>query len=151
MIYRLTDKIWWGDKPSIREALGEVKSVINVAHKIRKPYWQNVGKLDWDVWYFRMALPDREIASDDYLSAFSSVLDGIRAGSKFPLLCHCRMGGHRGPTAALFAFWHLNGRTKLMLAEGLLRMEQLKVGSMRLNSHRVYRRTVLDYCERKSS
>jgi len=59
MIVKLTDNVWYGDKPSVVESLGEVQSVLNVAHSIRRPYWKDLGKLDWRVWYHRLALPDR--------------------------------------------------------------------------------------------
>ena len=150
MIYKMSEQVWWGDKPSIEESMGKVGSIINVAHAIRKPYWQNVSKLDWDVWYFKLASPDREELSEEYMIALASVVDAIRIGDKFPLLCHCRMGGHRGPTAALFAYWHLSGRTRKAFNDGIQWMERRKVGSTRLNKHRVYRRCMFDFMKRKS-
>ncbi len=103
MIVKVTPKIWYGDKPSVMESLDDVASIINVAHAIRRPYWKDLGKLSWDVWYFRMASPDRHTLDADYLGGLQSLVKTIIAANKFPLLCHCRAGGHRGPTAAFYA------------------------------------------------
>lgn len=144
MIVKLNQSIWYGDKPSVTESLGEVQSVINVAHSIRRPYWQELKHLDWRVWYYRLALPDREEATLDYIHALERALDSIQEAGKFPLLCHCRAGGHRGPTAAFFACWHLGGRVGL--DQWLALMDKAHRGFSTPNPRRVYRRTILDYC-----
>lgn len=146
MINKLSELVWYGDKPSVGESLGQVKSVINVAHRIRKPYWADLGKLDWTVWYFRLALPDANEATDDYLISLSYVVNAISTGQKLPVLCHCRMGGHRGPTAALFVHWHLQGRTKIAFDEGYERLVQFRSKYAVDSDRRIYRRSVLRYC-----
>ena len=103
LFVEFTDRVWFGDMPSVQECGAQVKSVINVAHNIKRSYWGNVGRLPWDVWYFRLASPDRESLSEEYIQALEWVIRSIDKANKFPLLCHCRMGGHRGPTTALFA------------------------------------------------
>lgn len=144
MIVKFTPKIWYGDKPSVVESLGEVKSIINVAHSIRRPYWKDLGKLDWDVWYFRLAGPDREPLDYEYLHTMRTVVLAIGFAEKFPLLCHCRAGGHRGPTAAFFAAFFLDGAKRFDY--WLNRMDELKSTFSEPHRHRVYRRDVLKYC-----
>lgn len=144
MIVKLTDKIWWGDKPSVQESLGEVQSVLNVAHKIRRPYWGDLKNLDWEVWYFRLACPDRVEPDQNYLRALFSVLTAIGDAGKFPLLCHCRAGGHRGPTAAIFAAWFLDSDKRS--AEYWLKLaESRREGVSKISRHRVYRRVLFEH------
>ncbi len=146
MYKKLTDDIWFGDKASVEETLGEVKSIINVAHSLRRPYWKDLQHLHWDVWYYRLALPDRVAADTNYMHAFQNILRGIKQANKFPLLCHCRAGGHRGPTAALFAAWYINGRRDL---GGWI--EKIKVFNPKFDAfpnRRVYRQSILRYCRK---
>ena len=110
MFHKLTSEVWFGDKPSVTETLGRVRSVINVAHSIRQPYWTDLIRLPYDVFYFRLAKKDREHFDDTHFAALTKVLDAILIAGKIPLLCHCRLGGHRGPSTALFAAWHFAGR-----------------------------------------
>lgn len=144
MIVQVTPKIWYGDKPSVSESLGKVKSIINVAHAIRKPYWKDLGKLDWEVWYFRLACPDRRSADAYYIEALENILISINRANKFPLLCHCRAGGHRGPTAAFFAAYFLDGSHRLQYWLDI--MDKLRPGFSSFHKHRIYRQSILDYC-----
>lgn len=150
MIVKIDRRIWYGDKPSVVESLGRVGSIINVAHVLRRPYWRDLKKLDWTVWYFRLALPDRVEADDAYCRAFENIISSIEQADKFPILCHCRVGGHRGPTAAFFAYWCLNGKTQAAFQAGLVAMEQKLPGFSKPHSRRIYRQTVLAYCKRNS-
>lgn len=144
MIVKITPDIWFGNKPSVVESLGEVKSIINVAHRIRRPYWDDLKKLDWRVWYFRLASPDREVLDPEYMIAMENILVSIKNANKFPLLCHCLMGGHRGPTAAFFAAFFLDGCNRLDY--WLSVMEEKRPGFNKPHRHRVYRKCVVDYC-----
>jgi len=146
MIVKVTPDIWYGDKPSVVESLGEVKSIINVAHAIRKPYWKDLGKLNWETWYFRLACPDRIAVDANYMKAMENVLDAIKGANKFPLLCHCRAGGHRGPTAAFFAAYFLDGSKRLQYWLDL--MDELRPGFTSFHKHRIYRQTVIEYCKK---
>ena len=142
MIVKLTPEVWWGDKPSVQESLGEVKSIINVAHAIRRPYWKDLGNLDWRVWYLRLALPDREPVDDMYMQMFESAIWAINGAKKFPLLCHCRAGGHRGPAAAFLAAFRLCP-DKFSRGELVGRMRKLKPTFFDYHPKRVYRNTIL--------
>lgn len=143
MIVKLTENIWWGDKPSVTESLGQVQSIINVAHAIRRPYWQDLGKLDWRVWYFRLASPDREPLDDDYVQALQNIVLAISLAGKYPLLCHCRAGGHRGPTAAFFAA-SITATGTAEHTRLIERMRELKPDFFKRHKHRVYRSSILD-------
>lgn len=149
MIKQITDQVYFGDKPSVVDSLGQFQTVINVAHHLRRPYWSDLGKLDWSVWYYRMALPDREPVTDEYMFAFERILDGIKTANKTPILCHCRMGGHRGPTAGFFSAFYLGGCSNLSV--WLEKMELLCPGFNKETRGRVYRKTLIDYCKRKYS
>lgn len=144
MIWKLTDKVWFGDKLSVREVADQVASVINVARIIRRPYWADLGKLPWQVWYFRLGWPDRVDVTEEYFWAFDLVLSAVGAAGKFPLLCHCKMGGHRGPTAAVVAAWYFAGRRKL--EEWIGRAVDLRPGFGRPSSVRNYRDSMFRFC-----
>ena len=144
MIVRFTNDVWFGDKPSVCECSGQIESVINVAHNIRRPYWDNVRKLPWGVWYFRLASPDGKHLPFGYISVLEYVIKGIGEARKFPLLCHCKMGGHRGPTAALFAAWVLDGKRRLHY--WIDEMKNHEPGFEEKPHRRVYRQDILAYC-----
>lgn len=138
----LTPEVWFGDKPSVAETNGEVKAIINVAHSIKHPYWRDVGRLPWDVWYFRIAKPDGKEADLGYLRLLSSVVDEIKATDMLPVLVHCRAGGHRGPCGALFVAWHLAGRQGFdALYDTVLGL----VPSLR-GFNRAYHKSIVRYC-----
>lgn len=152
MIRKVSRDIWFGDKPSVQEALGEVQAIINVAHSLRRPYWGDLGKLHWNVYYIRMAIPDRVPVTDEYCNMLACAIDGIQANGKFPLLCHCRVGHHRGPTAAFFAYWHLHGRTGTAFREGVEIMRSYGLHDFNEDHpRRIYRSSMLDYCRRHTN
>lgn len=151
MIWRLSEGIWFGDKPSPVEAVGlGVRSVICVASSIRQPYWSDLGRLPWDVWYFRMGCPDRVDPGREYFRALESVVEAIVGAGRFPLLCHCRCGGHRGPTVAAFAYWVRQGRDRMSMPTALVMANAARPGACGDNPNRVYRRAAVKYCEDRS-
>lgn len=148
MIKQVSDKVWFGDKPSPWE--GEWGSIINAAHSLRRPYWSDLGKLPHQTWYFRLALPDAEHASLSHIRMLELTLDGIQGAGKLPLLCHCRMGGHRGPMTAMFSHWHWAGRTRAAFAWANERVFGLVPGLARHTFRRGYKTSLLAYMERES-
>lgn len=142
MYKKLTPDVWFGDKPSVQETNGKVKAIINVAHRIKRPYWKDLGKLPWDVWYFRLAKPDAHEADDRYLYALAAVADQLVCTGKLPILVHCLMGGHRGPTAALFMAWHIGGRQGF---EALYDAAKALVPHLR-KCRGVYHKSIVKFC-----
>ena len=120
MIHRLTHDVWFGDGHSPFEAINEeppVGTIINVAHHLRDrfDYFPRLRQIRHYVLYIRHALRDREDATPPYLDALATFADhAVRLG-KLPILCHCQMGGHRGPSAALFVVWHLGQRGRTLI------------------------------------
>lgn len=115
MIHKLTDQIYWGNWQSPAE-LPMAKAIINVAHSFssrrgRNVYWANLEQVNWQAMYFRLAKKDAQAADNTYMLALSDIVNIVDRSNAFPLLCHCQMGGHRGPTAAMFAAWQLGGCT----------------------------------------
>ena len=115
MIYKLTDQVWFGDANSPREACDSVKSIINVAHGIRRRFYYDINEIDRYAFYVRIPRADREVWDDSYFSLFESVADMIVAKHLVPVLCHCQLGGHRGPSAAIAMGWFLAGKTQQSL------------------------------------
>ena len=149
MIQQLTNDIWFGNEEGVQECAPS--SVINVAHRCRPEYWQTIREYPWRTWFFHVGQPDAETVEDSYLNGLSSIVDSIRLANKFPLFTHCHAGRHRGPTAALFAYWHLNGRTKTALDWAFARTVELSSRYAREDLiHRTYRKMTLDYCRRNS-
>lgn len=120
MIHKLSDQVYWGNWQSPAE-LPQAKAIINVAHSFsvrrgRNIYWANLERVNWQTLYFRLAKKDAQAVDDTYMQSLSAIVEIVYRADAFPLLCHCQMGGHRGPTAAMFAAWQLGGMT-----EGALR------------------------------
>ena len=120
MLKKLTDQVWFGNWQAPQECLGEVGTIINVAHNFskrrgRSGYWADLRNIPHEVFYVRLALKDRQDVSHEYLTAFFRAVDSAVTLGKLPILTHCQMGGHRGPTSALLAAWHLAGRSKWSL------------------------------------
>jgi hypothetical protein len=153
MIYKLCEEVWWGNWQAPAECVGQVGTIINVAHsfsrrKGRNLYWANLEKMQWEVLYFRLAKKDRMDIDDKYAAVLSSFVDSAVLLHKFPILTHCQMGGHRGPTSAIFVAWHLAGRKTAALRN--LHMEALRLFPRLANGSNYYKST-LAYCEAHSS
>ena len=111
MIHRLTTDIWFGNWEAPFECLGQVGAIINVAHHFtrrrgRGIYWSRLAEVRHDVLYMRLSRKDRENVDEPYLWALESakvISRRLRPG--LPILVHCQMGGHRGPSAALWLAW----------------------------------------------
>jgi len=122
-LFHLTSDVWWGDYEAAAHVGQEVKAIINVAHSFsvrrgRNVYWANLERVNWRTLYFRIAKKDAEEFTPHYAQSLAAVVDIVSHNAAFPLLCHCQMGGHRGPSAAIFSAWHLGGR-KLSHLESL--------------------------------
>lgn len=120
MIYKLTDKVWWGNWEGPFECIGQVQTIINVAHHFsprrgRSKYWAMLEKIPHEVFYVRLAKKDRQDIDREYFRAFRNVVFHARDMGKLPILTHCQMGGHRGPTSAIVAAWLLDGGTAEVL------------------------------------
>lgn len=120
MNFQLDTNVYFGNWESPFELKDKVKTVVNVAHRfserrMRNVYWQKLQELPWDIYYVRLAKKDWDSVDEIY---FNALVKGIEIGiemNKFPILCHCQMGGHRGPTAGVCAAWILNGKTEKAL------------------------------------
>jgi len=144
VIHQLSDLVCFGDCGAIKDA-HNFRSIINLAHNCTRDYWKNVRYIPWETWTFRLASPDPIEVNEQYIDSFVAILDSIKRADKLPLLCHCRMGGHRGPTAAIFASWHYEGRKTKDLVDYIAAVQTVKpryVEKRRLG----YRRSMLKYC-----
>jgi len=117
MNIQLDDNVWFGDWESPTELKDQVGTIINVAHSFsprhnRNAYWQKLEKLHYSIFYVRLAKKDHEAADKKYLHSFESVVNQAVLLDRLPILCHCQMGRHRGPTAGIAAAWILNGKTR---------------------------------------
>jgi len=109
MIVKLTGNIWFGDWKSPSEIPRKVKTIICVAHKFNihgaDVYWPEIMRnLSWKIDYHRLALRDKDAVDEAYLQRLARIVNH----SRLSILCHCQMGGHRGPASAMIAAWILN-------------------------------------------
>lgn len=115
MIYRLSDKIWWGNWQAPAEACAEGTPpavVVNVAHSLRRSYWRSLAVLPRETLYYRFARhDDTEVNGGNYLQLLTSVIRGAMRDGRFPILVHCRVGRHRSPATAIFFEMVRNGGT----------------------------------------
>lgn len=122
MIHKLTDQVWFGNWSAPFECIGQVGSIINVAHNFserrgRHVYWQRLREIPHTTMYFRLARKDRENVDDKYLFQLECILDAVENAGKLPLLTHCQLGGHRGPTSAIMSAWYLGNLKRELLVE----------------------------------
>lgn len=150
MIYKLTQDIWFGDKPSIAEGVNDVSSVLNVCDKIAQPYWRHVSQLGYHVWYFKMALPNEVVPDETYYEGLERLLSLIDDVDKYPLLIHSRKGDLRAPAVALFAYWQLHERTVKAKEEGLTKVTRLQPAFSGVTKRCKYRHNMIDYMIRSS-
>jgi len=121
MFKKLTDDVYFGDCQSPFE-FREAKCIINVAHRLKPPYFEQLGTLPHTTLYVRHALKDRDNVTMPYLLTLKEIVECARAMGKLPILTHCRMGGHRGPTAALAAAFFLSNKPLSCLHSELLEL-----------------------------
>ena len=110
MIHQLTPQVWFGNWEAPFECLGQVCGIINVAHHFspkrgRAVYWQRLAELRHDVPYFRLSRKDRENVDEPYLMLLADAAGMAYRTKPLPILTHCQLGGHRGPSSALFLAW----------------------------------------------
>ena len=117
MIHQLTPQVWFGNWAAPFECIGQVGAIINVAHHFsvrrgRNVYWSRLQELPHGVLYFRLARKDQDNVDDRYLTALNSAKVSARSQSTLPILTHCQMGGHRGPSSALWLAWMDTDRSR---------------------------------------
>lgn len=130
MIHKLTPQVWFGNWEAPSECIGQVGTIINVAHnfslrKGRRVYWDRLKDVKHEVFYARLAKKDREDWDENYYFALAHIVRAAQQLNKFPILTHCQLGGHRGPSSAIFTAWMLGPCT-------LSRFEQLHDETLRL-------------------
>lgn len=154
MIYQLNQHVYWGDWKSPVEAAGVVGAVFNVAHsfsrrRLRNIYWADLERVDWRTFYVRLALKDAMEATPEYCAALEQTALIAKHLGKLPILCHCQMGGHRGPTAAVFVSWVLGGKTRAAYDEACKALRAIKP-NWGLGRNKGYFRSLTQHCERSS-
>ena len=152
MIHKLTHDVWFGNADAPFEAMQmkpRPNAILNVAHHFRDRfnYFERMREVPHDVFYMRLALRDREPTTDTYMAAMTSFVDhAVRLG-KLPILTHCQMGGHRGPSSAIFAAWHLAHRPKGLIEQMNARVIEFVPKYAPGNK---YRQSLLAWCEANS-
>lgn len=152
MYHKLTDRVFYGNWESPFELNGQVGTIINVAHNFnvrrgRGIYWQRLAELRHDVLYFRIARKDRENVDDEYMHALTSAVDTALTMNRLPILTHCQLGGHRGPSAGLFAAWHIWGQFPHQFEELHQKVLQLTPGLAR---GRNYYHSLVAWCKQNA-
>jgi protein-tyrosine phosphatase len=109
-VWKLTDKVWWGNAGSPAECRDTVKSVICVAENPElvqhgySPYLQHLSPPSPNPKpFFWLPRNDHVEVDLGYLEMLIGVLDIIDRGKLFPLLIHCFAGVHRSPAVAIYA------------------------------------------------
>lgn len=151
MLRMVTADVWYGDRFAVRECGWKTGTILNVAHTCRKhpEYWEDVGRLHSEVAYLRMAKRDRQPWNDEYPCQLWYTLEY----ATLPILTHCQMGGHRGPTAAIFAAWMLNKRRGVFLEETLAQV-QAQIPHLQLDARGdrcLYHKQMIAFCRKWST
>ena len=155
MLHQLNDDVYFGNWQAPVEAAQICRSIINVAHSFsarrgRNAYWAELEKVKWETFYTRLAKKDGQLIDEAYWQAFKQAVMSARYLDKLPLLTHCQMGGHRGPTAAVAASFILSGFKRSVLQDSLAKVlaisSGLRRGEGRPGGHN-YHRSMLAFCE----
>lgn len=130
--WKLSEKIWWGDRASPEETRREVLSVMSVAHNMeladkphRNPYKALLPHHKPYIWLPR---PDETPIDDWYLFWLEGSIKLCLEGKNLPFLVHCWGGHHRSPHVAVFAQLMLDGFTKARYAELLSKAHAIRGG-----------------------
>jgi protein-tyrosine phosphatase len=152
MNFKLDDNVLFGNWTAPIELIGEYKTIINVGHKFarsKETYWDNLKKIPYEVFYVRLAEKDHRRIDIDYFRAFESTVLQAKAMGKLPILCHCQLGAHRGPTSAIAASWILGGKRKDHLEELIARTTELRSRYARTIDFE-YRQSMMDIMKAES-
>jgi hypothetical protein len=122
MIHQLSDQVYFGDGHSPYDAMDQgiqLGAVINVAHHLRRrfDYFARMKNLPHEILYFRIARKDAGFVDDPYAASLMKLVDVCTTLGKLPILAHCQLGGHRGPTTGIFVAWYLAGQTAAALEQ----------------------------------
>lgn len=153
MFHKLTERVWFGNWEAPFECIGQVGCIINVAHHFsgrrgRNVYWQRLESIPWDVLYYRLAKKDQHEIDEPYIFSLSSAVSSAVMAGRLPILTHCQMGGHRGPTSAIFVAWQLAGRKAAELDQLHAKVLELEPGlaTTRIRRGRNYYESMMRYC-----
>lgn len=153
MFKHVNENVYFGNWTSPLEV--PANCIINVAHcfserRGRNRYYANMEQVPWRTLQFRHAKKDGDEVTDEYMEVLCQMADMAVKLGKLPILCHCQMGGHRGPTSSIVVAWHLQGRKGL--EEIHSRVLELAPGLNKMRERgRAYYRTSMEWCRRKES
>lgn len=147
MFYKVSDNVYFGNWSAPFE-FSQARTIVNVAHHFsprrgRNAYWGNLESVSWNAFYVRLALKDRHDVTDEYMNSLCGVFEMATELGKLPILTHCQMGGHRGPSSAICAEWVLNGRTPEALEAAHRKVLELHPGLAR---GRNYYHSLMEWC-----
>lgn len=101
MIWKLSDRVWWGDHECQHHPdMDRVRAILNVAHNLDDVGYRT-SMFDPLVPYFRLALDDDSVLSDVYYKSLLRIIELVGENKWFPFLVHCRAGQHRSPNVAV--------------------------------------------------
>lgn len=108
MIWKLSNKIWWGNCESVNEEVPACYlCVADNLHDISKekhdPFRREAGRVP----YFRLPWDENQDVDYMYVSNFKKILLFIDSNHWFPILIYCRAGQVRSPAAAVFSATYL--------------------------------------------
>lgn len=145
MIWRLSEKMWWGDVAALGECGLSAKAVLNVSQNQRENYWGEFAKLPQAVPYFRLGRDDVDPVNDEYMGAVIAVLRIVESRNWFPLLVHCVAGHHRSPAVAIVAEHLFSGEP---LADVRARAKALLPGMF---TEMPFHASVMQWCEKHAN
>lgn len=152
MFHQVSENVYFGNWESPFECRA-AQAIINVAHHFserrgRNTYFGRHAEIPWTTFYTRLALKDRHDVTNEYMWALCSTIRTAATLKKLPILTHCQMGGHRGPSSAICAEWVLNGCTKESLDRAHRKVLELHPNLAR---GRNYYHSLIAWCESQST
>jgi len=112
LFQKLTEEVWYGNADAPFETIGQVGCIINVAHNVPRNYCRRLTHIPYDTMYLRLAKKDADYVDSVYLMTLAQLAESARWMKRMPILTHCRMGKHRGPTSALAVAFFLSDKKR---------------------------------------
>lgn len=112
MLFKLSEKVWWGSMQAPVEASGAYRSILDLANNYTSDeHHYRISQIPDNVVIVRLPIEELVPCSEWLAKQIKVMLDAIDELQLYPLLVHCGAGWHRSPIVAVYAEWLRGPRT----------------------------------------
>ncbi|MGE4105211.1 MAG: methyltransferase domain-containing protein, partial [Pirellulales bacterium] len=124
-LYKLSDRIWWGNWAAFRRASVDARALISIAHAEQLHHRLKPFKVRTGAPYFWLPREDERPVCRAYMATLDTVADLINRERMYPAFVHCLAGHHRSPAVAAYLEWSAGERTLERAAAACQRVNDL--------------------------